>query len=163
MDGTPTCHGHTLVAPFAPNAAGIGDVEVVNTLIGIVAGSHEIGVHVPIGTFAITESAPRDGDEVGVRVDVEVGIHTILECTMVHPEVSGAGCREQVVAAYIHGTGAFKPDVVHDDIVASPQTEDARVAIVFLGVVQIVNQQLADVVFGFLPDSVSIAECIAVA
>ena len=59
----------------------------------------------------IAEAAPCDADVVGTVHTVEVAVHTILEVTVVPPDICCTGYGEVVVAVDVVGSGAFEGEV----------------------------------------------------
>ena len=117
---------HALRASLVPPAVGECGAQVSVVFRAAVAVSPEVTVAV-VGCSAaasgpwlneIAEAAPCDADVVGTVHTVEVAVHTILEVTVVHPDVLRTGNGEIVVAVDVVGSGALEGEVAQDDVLA---------------------------------------------
>ena len=94
--------------------------------------------------------------------DVEVAIHAVLECTVVHPDVLGAICRrDEVAATDIDRARTDERNVADDDVLATAEGKDSRIAVTLVVVASKLHDNLSRVVFCLFSYILTIGKCTA--
>ena len=93
--------------------------------------------------FQITETTPGHGDIICCTFDIEVSIATVLEITVIHPNIRGFVQTKVVPTITVKRTRTLEDDIANDDVV-SFEIQDTRFGCVLLIRYQLFTRQRHD-------------------
>ena len=142
-DCTETNHGHSLTTAFSPCAIRISDMQFASIRNRPVRSADQVRVHVVVTQRRIAEITMGDCDGIGLRSDVQIAIHSVLEDTTIDRNMGRMIHSEQVISAHIHRSGSLEMQAPKGYMGAMRELHTSGGTESFFLIVKPVDEQLA--------------------